>query len=102
MDRLFHASVELNYEDKHGKQFIASRVVDRGEFWWNERKPDQPSLWDSEIRLGEDFFNEIISHPVPIDMNTLKGTERIRVILYAKRSCSEAGCLGERTTSPID
>ena len=76
MDRLFHASVELNYEDKHGKQFIASRVVDRGEFWWNERKPDQPSLWDSEIRLGEDFFNEIISHPVPIDMNTLAALKR--------------------------
>ena len=76
MDRLFHASVELNYEDKHGKQFIASRVVDRGEFWWNERKPDQPSLWDSEIRLGEDFFNEIISHPVPIDMNTLTALKR--------------------------
>ena len=63
-------------EDKHGKQFIASRVVDRGEFWWNERKPDQPSLWDSEIRLGEDFFNEIISHPVPIDMNTLTALKR--------------------------
>ena len=76
MDRLFHASVELNYEDKYGKQFIASRVVDRGEFWWNERKPDQPSLWDSEIRLGEDFFNEIISHPVPIDMNTLAALKR--------------------------
>ena len=76
MDRLFHASVELNYEDKHGKQFIASRVVDRGEFWWNKRKPDQPSLWDSEIRLGEDFFNEIISHPVPIDMNTLAALKR--------------------------
>ena len=68
MDRLFHASVELNYEDKHGKQFIASRVVDRGEFWWNERKPDQPSLWDSEIRLGEDFFNEIVRHPVPLNI----------------------------------
>ena len=22
------------------------------------------SLWDSKIRLGEDFFNEIISHPL--------------------------------------
>ena len=76
MDRLFHASVELNYEDKHGKQFIASRVVDRGEFWWNERKPDQPSLWDSEIRLGEDFYNEIISHPVPLNMNTLTALKR--------------------------
>ena len=76
MDRLFHASVELTYEDSHGKQFIASRVVDRGEFWWDPKRPDERSLWNSKIRLGEDFFNEIISHPVPIDMNTLKALKR--------------------------
>ena len=41
------------------------------EFWWNERKPDETTLWESKIRLGEDLFNEIIRHPVPIDMNIL-------------------------------
>ena len=43
---------------------------------WNERKPDQPSLWESKIELGEDLFNEIINHPVPIDMNTLMALKR--------------------------
>ena len=76
MDRLFHASVELSYEDKHGKQFIASRVVDRGDFWWDPKRPNERVLWDSKIRLGEDFFNEIIRHPVPIDMNTLTALKR--------------------------
>ena len=33
-------------------------------------------LWDSKIELGEDFFNEIIQHPVPIDMNTLTALKR--------------------------
>ena len=33
-------------------------------------------LWDSKIRLGEPFFNEIINHPVPLDMNTLKALKR--------------------------
>ena len=28
-------------------------------------------LWESKIELSEDFFNEIINHPVPLDMNTL-------------------------------
>ena len=76
MDRLFHASVELSYEDKHGKQFIASRVVDRGDFWWNPKRPNERVLWDSKIRLGEDFFNEIIRHPVPLNMNTLTALKR--------------------------
>ena len=76
MNRLFHASVELSYEDKHHKQFVASRVVDRGEFWWDPKRPGERSLWNSKIELGEKFYNEIISHPVPIDMNTLTALKR--------------------------
>ena len=76
MDRLFHASVQLIYQDEHGEQFIASHIADRGEFWWNPKRPDEGTLWESKIRLGEDFFNEIISHPVPLDMNTLTALKR--------------------------
>ena len=76
MDRLFNASVRLIYEDEHGKQFIASHIADRGEFWWDERKPDEYSLWDSKIELGEKLFNEIIQHPVPLDMNILAALKR--------------------------
>ena len=74
--RLFNAHVRLIHEHEHGEQFISSAIADRGEFWWNERKPDAPVLFDSKIRLGEDFFNEIIRHPVPIDMNTLTALKR--------------------------
>ena len=76
MDRLFNASVQLIYEDEHGKQFIASHIADRGEFWWNPKRPDEQVLWESKIYLGEAFFNEIISHPVPLDMNTLMALKR--------------------------
>ena len=31
---------------------------------------------ESKIELGEDLFNEIINHPVPIDMNTLMALKR--------------------------
>ena len=76
MRRLFNTSVRLIYEDEHGEASVSSLVADRTEFWWNERKPDERVLWDSKIRLGEDFFNEIIRHPVPLDMNTLKALKR--------------------------
>ena len=76
MDRLFHSSVQLIYEDERSKASISSFVADRTEFWWNERKPDDPSLWDSKIRLGEAFFQEIIHHPIPLDMNTLTALKR--------------------------
>ena len=76
MRRLFNANIRLVYKDDHGEASVSSSVADRTAFWWNERKPDQSSLWDSEVELGEKFFNEIIRHPVPLDMNTLKALKR--------------------------
>ena len=73
MRRLFHCTVSLIYEDERGAASASSLVADRTEFWWNERKPDEYSLWDSKIELGEKLFNEIIQHPVPLDMNILEG-----------------------------
>ena len=76
MKRLFSASVQLIYEDAQMDLTASSFVADRTAFWWNERKPGEPVLFNSKIRLGEDFFNEIINHPVPIDMNTLTALKR--------------------------
>ena len=76
MDRLFHASVTLTYEDERSHRYMTSPITDRGEFWWDPKRPDDRTLWESTIRLGEEFFNEIIAHPVPLDMNILKALKR--------------------------
>ena len=76
MKRLFGCTVQLTYKDEHGEVAVNSLIARRTEFWWNERKPDQPALWDSKIELGEDLFHEIIRHPVPLNMNTLKSLKR--------------------------
>ena len=76
MKRLFGCTVSLIYQDEHGETAVNSVVARRTEFWWNERKPDEPSLWQSKIELGEDLFNEIIQHPVPLNMNTLTALKR--------------------------
>ena len=76
MRRLFNANVRLVYEDEHGEQFVSSNIADRGEFWWDPKRPNERSLWESKIELGEKFFNEIIQHPVPLDMNILKAVKR--------------------------
>ena len=76
MKRLFGCTVSMIYEDEHGEARVSSLVADHAEFWWNERKPDEGSLWESKIELGEKFFNEIIQHPVPLDLNTLTALKR--------------------------
>ena len=76
MKRLFNTHVRLVYKDEQGEQFISSAIADRGAFWWNPKRPDEYTLWESKIYLGEAFFNEIINHPVPLDLNTLTALKR--------------------------
>ena len=76
MDRLFSATVQLIYEDERGKATVSSLIADSTAFWWNPKRPEESTLWESKIELSEKFFNEIISHPVPLDMNTLAALKR--------------------------
>ena len=76
MKRLFGCTVSMIYENERGEARVSSLVADRTVFWWSEGKPNEPSLWESKIRLGEDFFNEIINHPVPLNLNTLTALKR--------------------------
>ena len=76
MRRLFGCTVELIYQDEHSERSIASRIADRTEFWWNPKRPDDRTLWESKIELGEKFFHEVITNPVPIDLNTMRAMKR--------------------------
>ena len=76
MRRLFGCTVQLTYKEETGEVTVNTLIADRTEFWWNERKPDQSSLWDNKIELSEKFFSEIIRHPVPLDLNTLTALKR--------------------------
>ena len=74
MKRLFDCTVKLTYTDERGEASVKAVIADRTEFWWT--KPNASTLWDSKIELSEKFFNEIIRHPVPLDMNTLTALKR--------------------------
>ena len=76
MRRLFGCTVQLTYKDEHGEAAVNTLIARRTSFGGTSASPDQPSLWESKIELGEDLFNEIINHPVPLDMNTLTALKR--------------------------
>ena len=63
MKRLFGCTVTLIYKDEHGEAAVNSLITRRTEFWWNDRKPDQPSLWESKIELGRRLVQR--DHPPP-------------------------------------
>ena len=76
MKRLFNAHIQLLYEDEQVSASVNAPLASRTEFWWNPRQPHEHALWESKIELGENFFHEIVSHPVPLDMNILKALKR--------------------------
>lgn len=76
MRRLFRCHVQMVETFPEGERSMSSSIAERTEFWWNPAKPDEPSLWESSITLGEGLFREIVEHPVPIDMDVLKAMKR--------------------------
>ena len=74
--RLFNAHIQLAYENERVSASVNSPLASRTEFWWNPNRPHERVLWESKIELGDKFFQEIVSHPVPLDMNILKALRR--------------------------
>ena len=72
--RLFDCTIKMTYKDERAEASVKAVIADRTEFWWN--KPGESALWNSKLELSEKFFNEIINHPLPIDMHTLKALKR--------------------------
>jgi hypothetical protein len=74
--RLFCSTVSCRYEDKTHDEGGNLNIVDNYSLWWNPKTPDQMPLWKSTVTLGNNFFNEIIDRPVPVDMRALKALKR--------------------------
>jgi hypothetical protein len=100
IDRLFNAHVQLIYETPGNKVTASSAVADRTELWWDYRTPEQDTLWQSRIHLGEAFFNEIIAHPIPLDMRILKEMRKDVLAWPALSFGTPVGCLEIRPCPP--
>ena len=47
------------------------QVSSQSQLWWDEKLPEQQSLWESYIRFNMDFYNEIMRNAVPLDLRVL-------------------------------
>ncbi len=89
MQRLFRAriSFDSNIAVSGGEleNWMDMQVAPKGQLWWDHKQPLQDDLFESWIELGEDFFNAIISLPVPVDMRALRALKRspLALDLYA-------------------
>lgn len=74
--RLFASSITAVYESGPGFAVINQAVADRAQFWWDNKHPEQAGLWKSTVTLSENFFNEVIDRPVPIDMRAIRALKK--------------------------
>jgi hypothetical protein len=74
--RLFTASVFCSYETnicENGQGFF---IADKYSLWWDPQSPEQLTLFDSTVQLSESFYNELINHPVPIDVRAIRALKK--------------------------
>jgi hypothetical protein len=89
MQRLFQATIGFEQtrqeNGRNGSAWMNMSVAPKGVLWWDEKQPEQNTLWDSWIQLGEDFFAAITAAPVPVDIRALKALKRspLALDLYA-------------------
>jgi hypothetical protein len=76
MRRLFSCFVSCNYHDKSHDITDGFKIVRRAEMWWHPNNPEQAGLWQSTLTLSEEFYEEVLSSPVPIDIHALKALRR--------------------------
>lgn len=56
MTRLFSSSVHCQWDTKDSTSIANMQVVSKAQLWWDPKNPEQTGLWESTVRLGEDFF----------------------------------------------
>lgn len=76
MSRLFQARIVAEIEDERKEAFRSMEIASEADLWWVTQSPEQDSMWESTVTLGERFFEEITQQPFPIDLRVLKAVKR--------------------------
>lgn len=84
MKRLLGASISCMYNENDGFGLERVTIATKAVLWWDPQRPAQESLLPSYVQLSTEFFNELVSKPVPIDMRVLKKLKRspLRLDIY--------------------
>ncbi len=72
MKRLFSCSISVVYDDNEGFAFKRMEPVEKAILWWDPKKPEQSTIFNSTLLLREEFFKEIIDNPIVYRMGALK------------------------------
>jgi hypothetical protein len=70
--RLFSTGISCTYYNpQRGRTIHQAYIAKDYSEWWLPYNPNQRTLWESSVVLSSDFFEEIITRPVPISLEAL-------------------------------
>lgn len=81
--RLFASTITAIYEDGEKTAILNRAIADKTVLWWDAKRPEQAALWRSTVTLSQQFFEEVIEHPIPVDMRALKALKKSPLALDA-------------------
>lgn len=71
--RLFTSSIKHKEVDGHRVGFENLDIASNGVLLWNPSKPSDPdSIWNSGLKLSENFFESCMEHSAPINLNVIR------------------------------
>ena len=65
--RLFRSVISVEYETDGFEASQRLPITSSDTIFWH-KSPDMQSLWNSELLLTQEFYDEVQAHPVPIDL----------------------------------
>lgn len=72
LTRLFSSTITCLWEKPEMTAITSMQVATSANIWWTPRSQGQSSLWNSTVRLGEEFFHEVTAHPIPVDLRAVR------------------------------
>lgn len=71
--RLFTSNIRHKEVDGHRVGFEKLDIASNGVLLWNPSKPSDPdSIWNSGLKLSENFFESCMEHSAPINLNVIR------------------------------
>jgi len=70
--KLFSSMISVTGERPDSDLGLENVVIaKRAMLFWNPRKPDERSLWESTLTVTQDFHEEVLDGPVPVNLGHL-------------------------------
>jgi hypothetical protein len=74
--RLFSSTFSIVYGDDKTFTVAGFKLAARAQFFWDPLHPGQHTLFESVVVLSDEFYREILAHPIPLDTRILRALKK--------------------------